>query len=132
MYTPFSFGKKVLHPQFFMSQEYLISPEKYPRILSAYKEFILGVTGQFLVHSRVAVDEQLIQADIDRIIKFEAELGSLASKDDELVGGKPPGRGKAQYTIQKLQRETDLTTPSSPHYSNKVTSVAQYCPCVLL
>lgn len=52
----------------------------------------------------------------ENMINFESNLAKLATDDIEPTR---PVR-KAQYTIHKLQRESDLLTPKSPAYPNQV------------
>lgn len=110
---------KVIQPKFFLSKEYLISPDKHARVLTAYKEFIIGLAKEFATYGGGTVDSELLASQADEIIKFESSLAKLASQDDE------PGRlvRKAQYPIHKLQRETDLLIPTnkSARYDNKVS-----------
>lgn len=55
------------------------------------------------------------------MIEFESALAKLAT--DEVESTRPVR--KAQYSIHKLQRETDLLTPKSAAYPNQVRILMQ-------
>ncbi|OXA38981.1 endothelin-converting enzyme homolog [Folsomia candida] len=106
----------LIHPKFFIAREYLLNPTKYPKIFTAYKTFIVALAAEFVKFGDGALDWEQLHADAENMIEFESALAKLAT--DEVESTRPVR--KAQYSIHKLQRETDLLTPKSAAYPNQL------------
>jgi hypothetical protein len=104
---------QIVHPKFFLSREYLLTPAKFPKIFSEYKTFIVALAAEFIQFGGGKYNWEELIEESQKIINFESSLAKLVSDENE------PKR-KAQYNISKLQREFDLLTPKLPLYQNHV------------
>lgn len=104
----------VVEPLFFLSREYLVTPEKNMRLLTAYKQFIVDVAQELLRWKagwtpHLHVDPIRLDDMAENVITLEVNLAKAVTPETTI------SNVKTFYEIHQLQTETDLRwTNSNP------------------
>ncbi|CAL8073610.1 unnamed protein product [Orchesella dallaii] len=104
----------VVEPMFFLSKEYLITPEKSIRLLTAYKQFIVDVAHELLRWKAqklpgLVVQNLRLEDMAENIITLEVGLAKLVTPERTIANI------ETYWEVQQLQDETDKQwTNSNP------------------
>lgn len=100
----------VVEPLFFLSREYLVQPQKYTRLLTAYKRFVVDVALELLEWRKqeeilnlgeMKVDNLRLEDMAETMIAFEVSLAKLVTPETTITSV------ETFWDLDHLQKETD-------------------------